>query len=277
MNQAPTVPVAAHTLDVPGARLHYEVRGAGPLVMAVGSPMDASRFAPLSDLLAADYTVVTADPRGAHRSRLDDLDQESTPEVRADDLARIIADVDAGPAMVFGSSGGAVNALALLQAHPALVTTVVAHEPPLDELLENRAEMHEETERIVATYLAGDHTGAWRKFLAKANIVLPDEVFEQIFGGERGPDEHYWFAHELRHTTHWRPDLDLLRTVRDRIVVAIGDESAGQECDHTSRALSAELGVDPVIFPGDHTGFMDHPELFAARLREVLRSADRTG
>lgn len=28
-----TVPVTARTLEVPGARLHYEVRGAGPLVV----------------------------------------------------------------------------------------------------------------------------------------------------------------------------------------------------------------------------------------------------
>ena len=34
------------SLDVPGARLHYEVRGAGPLLFVVGSPMAAAGFAP---------------------------------------------------------------------------------------------------------------------------------------------------------------------------------------------------------------------------------------
>jgi hypothetical protein len=28
---------ATHTLDVPGARLHYEVRGSGPLLPLVGA------------------------------------------------------------------------------------------------------------------------------------------------------------------------------------------------------------------------------------------------
>ena len=31
-----------HSLDVPGARLHYEVCGAGPLLLVIGSPMPAA-------------------------------------------------------------------------------------------------------------------------------------------------------------------------------------------------------------------------------------------
>jgi pimeloyl-ACP methyl ester carboxylesterase len=102
------------------------VRGNGPLVVLVGAPMDASAFAPAADLLAADHTVLTTDPRGINRSVVDDPDQDSTPEMRADDLARLVAHLDAGPAAVFGSSGGAVSALALAQAHPELVHTVIA-------------------------------------------------------------------------------------------------------------------------------------------------------
>ena len=49
----------AHTLDVPGAQLHYEVRGSGPVVLLAGSPMGAAPFAPLADALAVDHTVVT--------------------------------------------------------------------------------------------------------------------------------------------------------------------------------------------------------------------------
>src|SRR3954468_7312149 len=94
------------TLDVPGARLHYEVRGSGPLVVLVGAPMDAIAFAPLADQLATDYTVLTTDPRGINRSSVADRDQDSTPQLRAADLAHLITHLDAGPAAVFGSSGG---------------------------------------------------------------------------------------------------------------------------------------------------------------------------
>src|SRR5262245_17040633 len=95
--------VAHETLRVPGARLHYELRGQGPLVALVGAPMDADSFAPLADVLADEFTVLTTDPRGINRSVLDDPAEESRPELRAGDLARIIAHLDAGPAAVFGS------------------------------------------------------------------------------------------------------------------------------------------------------------------------------
>jgi hypothetical protein len=31
-----------HMLDVPGARLYYERRGNGPLLLMIGSPMDST-------------------------------------------------------------------------------------------------------------------------------------------------------------------------------------------------------------------------------------------
>jgi pimeloyl-ACP methyl ester carboxylesterase len=195
--------------------------------------------------------------------------------MRADDLSRLLTHLDAGPAAVLGSSGGAVSALALVQADPELVHTVVAHEPPLDELLDDRDQLRVQTEDMIATYLAGDVRGAWTKFLTTANIHLPEEVFEAMFGGERDrqtvADEHFQFAHMLRATTRWQPDIAVLRSATTRIVVGIGDDSAGQLCDRTSTALAAMLGIEPTMFPGGHIGFADDPERFATRLRAVLR------
>ncbi|GAA4223505.1 pimeloyl-ACP methyl ester carboxylesterase [Streptosporangium album] len=274
MNHTSTVPTAVETLRVPDARLHYEVRGEGPLVVLVGAPMDARPFAALADLLAVDHTVLTTDPRGINRSPVDDPDQDSTPEMRADDLARLLTRLDAGPAAVLGSSGGAVSVLALAQARPELVHTVIAHEPPLNELLEDREQLRAKAEDIIATHLSGDFMGAWRKFLALANITLPDGALEAMVGGERDPqqvaDDHFQHAHMMRPTTRWQPDPAALRSAGTRIVVGIGEESAGQLCDRTSRALAAALGIEPTMFPGGHIGFADDPDRFAPRLRTVL-------
>lgn len=57
--------------------------------------------------------------------------------MHADDLHRIIREVG-GPVDLFASSGGAVNALALVAKHPEEVRTLVAHEPPLASLLPDR-------------------------------------------------------------------------------------------------------------------------------------------
>lgn len=263
------------TLDVPGARLHYEVRGEGPLVALVGAPMDAAAFAPLAEVLTAGHTVLTADPRGIHRSSVQDRGADSTPELRAEDLSRLIEHLDAGPAAVFGSSGGAVTALALVQAHPEQVHTVIAHEPPLIELLEDRERLRASTEDCCATYLAGDVVGAWTAFFAQADIAMPPEAVEHAFGGERDlqvvRDERFWFAHEMRPSTRWQPDLTVLNSVASRIVVGIGESSAGQLCDRTSRALAHAVGTRPTMFPGGHTGFVEAPDAFARRLSAVLQ------
>jgi pimeloyl-ACP methyl ester carboxylesterase len=262
-------------LDVPGARLHYELRGDGPLVLLVGAPMDAVAFAPLADRLAAEHTVLTTDPRGINRSSVQDRDQDSTPQLRAADLAHLIAHVDAGPAAVFGSSGGAVSTLALVQARPELVHTAIVHEPPLVQLLEDRDTIRAHTEDYIATYLTGDVVGAWRKFFKAADIAVPDPVLEQMVGGDRDPqvvaDERFWFEHEMRESDFWEPDLAALAASPSRIVVGVGEQSAGQMCTRTSAALAGALGSEPVVFPGDHTGFVGDPDGFAVRLRPILR------
>jgi len=266
-------PVTVGTLAAPGVRLHYELRGSGPLLAIVGAPMHSVPFAPLADLLAAGNTVLTMDPRGHFGSVLDDPDAESTPELRADDLARLIRHLDAGPATVLGSSGGAVTTLALVQAHPELVRTAVAHEPPLPQLLEDRERQLAANEDTIATFAGGDTLGAVRKFMTNAGFVMPEDVFMQAFGGEKSAEEaageRFFYLHELRRTADWVPDLDALRVATTHLIIGIGDTSAGQLCDRTSRALAAELAIEPTLFPGGHGGFMEDPARFAKRLREV--------
>ena len=274
MNQAVETTVTAGHIAVPGARLYYEVRGKGPAVLLLGSPMDATSFAPLADRLATDHTVVTLDPRGINRSSVDDRDQDSTPRLRADDVARLLTHLDLAPAAAFGSSGGAVTLLALAEERAELVHTVIAHEPPLDEMLPDREERRAVAERIVAAYLKHGRAAAWRLFLADANIDLPEPVFAEMFGRplelQPAADEDYFFRHEMRPSIEFRPDLAALRAGRTRIMVGIGEESTGQVCDRTSTALATALGIEPVTFPGDHIGFVDDPDRFAQVLRTLL-------
>jgi pimeloyl-ACP methyl ester carboxylesterase len=195
--------------------------------------------------------------------------------MRADDLSRLITCLGCGPADVLGSSGGAVSALALAQAHPSQVRAVVAHEPPLIELLPDRAARHAANEEVITRWLAGDYQGSWRVFLDNAGLRLPEGMIEAMFGGEPDPqvlaDNGYQNTRMLRPTAYWQPDIAALRAVPGRVVVAIGEASAGQLCDRASRALAAALGTEPAMFPGGHTGFAENPVAFATRLRAVLR------
>ena len=75
----------------------------------------------------------------------------------------------------------------------------------------------------------------------------------------------------MRSTAQWQPDFAALRAAGVRVVVGIGEVSAGQFCDRTSSALASALGIEPTMFPGGHTGFAEDPEGFVSRLRAVLR------
>jgi pimeloyl-ACP methyl ester carboxylesterase len=275
MNTPPTT-VRTGSLATPGAHVYFEVRGSGPALLVVGCPMDAAAFATLAELLAVDHTVITTDPRGTHRSTVDDPDQDVTPDMLADDLGRLLIHLDLGPVAVFGSSGGAVSALALAQRHPHLVHTVVAHEPPLNELLEDRDQLRVGTNDIIVTYLSGDIGGAWGKFFTQANISL---TAEQMAHAPHEPDpqaaadERFFFAHTLRPTTSWTPDFAALRNGPARLVVGVGADSTGQQCDRTTTALAAAVTMSRTVFPGDHVGFMMHPNHFADRLRAALNPA----
>ena len=113
----------------PEDRLHHR-----PVLFLIGSPMGAGGFATLASHFP-DRTIVTYDPRGVERSVKADPASVSTPDQHADDLHRVIAAVGAGPVDLFASSGGAVNALALVAKHPEQVRTLVAHEPPLASIV----------------------------------------------------------------------------------------------------------------------------------------------
>ncbi|MER6945804.1 alpha/beta hydrolase [Nonomuraea sp. NPDC000554] len=259
------------TLDIPGGRLRYEIRGSGPLLLVVGAPMGAAAFAPLADALAADHTVLTHDPRGIAGSPLDDPEQDSTPELRADDVAALLDALGAESADVFGSSGGAVTGLALVARHPGRVRTLVAHEPPLLELLPDAAERRATVEDIVATFHREGHEAAWRKFMISSGF---DEDAAPPQQGEPSQqdlaDSARFFAHELRGTTRYVPDVAALTAGPARVVVGIGATSGGLVTHPTSTALAELLGTPPVVFPGDHGGFLWKPVEFAEVLRKAL-------
>src|SRR6266700_4660434 len=212
----------ATTLRVPGASLYYEVAGTGPVLMLIGLPVDHTEFAKVVPLLADRYTVVTYDPRGFSQSTIENPDQDSTPDLVADDVHRVLAAVTSEPAYLLGSSGGAVTGLELITRHPEQLRVVVAHEPPLLELLPDAEQLRAKTEDIYDTFRREGQGPAWLKFAA---LIDPDfdpaEMLamqgpptpEMIANGER------MLAHQLRPTSLHRPDLAALRAVSDRIVV----------------------------------------------------------
>jgi pimeloyl-ACP methyl ester carboxylesterase len=258
-------------LDVPGATLHYDVTGSGPVLLLAGVPMDASGFAPIVPLLAEDHTVVTYDPRGIARSSVDDPDAQLTPEVLADDLHRLLAAVTSEPADILASSGGAVASLWLAVRHPSQIRTLVAHEPPLTQLLPDAADHRATTDMLVESYRTEGVAIAMGRFLSYIGIAPPEAAGHPLPMPEEGlRDAAFFLRNIVRTVALAEADLDALRTTPTRIVVAAGETSKGQLANRTALALAEKLGTEPVIFPGDHGGFGEEAQAFAPRLREVL-------
>jgi pimeloyl-ACP methyl ester carboxylesterase len=248
------------------------------VLAVIGSPMSASHFGPVADALARDYTVVTYDPRGIAGSTIDNPLQDSEPELRADDVAAILDAVGADTADVFGSSGGAVTGLALVARHPGRVRTLVAHEPPLLELLPDAAEQRAATDDMIETFHRHGAGAAWMKFMTHAGFDVGGQDDQAGAPGPQEPSEQdlaesaRFFDHELQPTTRYLPDVAALTGGPARVVVGIGVDSGHLITYRTSIALARLLGTPPIEFPGDHGGFLGQPEEFAKRLTEVLRS-----
>jgi pimeloyl-ACP methyl ester carboxylesterase len=280
-----------HTLEAPGAVLTYDVRtgenGDEPVLFIIGSPMGAAGFVTLSRHFP-DRTVVTYDPRGADRSKRIDGATDTTPDEHADDLHRVISAVDVGPMDIFATSGGAVNALALVALHPAQVRTLVAHEPPAGQVLPDREEVLAACVDIRETYERVGLGPAMAKFIALVGLEgpLPADYGERpapdpaMFGlptQDDGSRDDPLVGQNMPSCVAYQHDFDALRAAPSRIVVGVSATGGATMAGRAATAVAQRLGTTPVTFPGGHDGFLGgeygrtgEPDAFAATLRQVL-------
>ena len=281
--------IETRTIDVPGARLSYDVRRnettMEPPLMLIGSPMGAGGFVTLASHFA-DRTVVTYDPRGADRSTKTDPTSQSTPDEHGDDIHAVISAVGS-PVDLFATSGGAVNALALVARHPDDVRILVAHEPPLAQLVDDRDAALAAAKHIRETYFRSGFGPAMAKFimLVSSKDAVPanfadipaDPAMFHLPTEDDGSRTDALLGQNMITCTHYHPDFDALRRASTRIVMGVGVESEGQLARRGGEAVAKEMGTQAVIFPSGHAGFLGgeygqqgEPDAFAAKLRDVL-------
>ncbi|MFE3828261.1 alpha/beta fold hydrolase [Streptomyces sp. NPDC059092] len=255
------------TLAVPGARLHYEVRGRGPLlILMAGGNSDADVFGDLAAVLAAGHRVLSYDPRGNSRSVLDGPPADQRIDVHADDAYRLL-DAVAAPgetASVFGSCSGGLTALELTLRHPDRVGSVIVHEPPSLGLLPDAEGHLAFIEEVHAVFRREGAGAAMAKFSA-------------LFGGRSAPalpeaqdNSAFFLAHTVRPFSHFIPDVAALAPMATRIAVAGGRESRTHVARRPAVVLAERLGRELVEFPGGHSGYAKWPAEFARLLLDVF-------
>lgn len=282
-----------HTLETPEAGIVYDVHGPSPAesprppLLMVGQPMTADGFGTLASHFG-DRTVVTYDPRGLGRSVRKDGRTDHVPALQAEDLHAVVQALGAGPVDVFGSSGGAVAALALVAAHPGDVGTLVAHEPPLVRSLPDAAAAERAARGMREAYEAkGFGAGmaafigmtSWPGEFTDAYFALPpaDPAQFGLPAEDDGRRDDPLLSDRSLAVSEHRLDVGALAAAPARIVVAVGAESRDVFTGRAAIGTAALLGQEATVFPSHHGGFLggEHgyagePEAFARKLREVL-------
>ena len=280
-------------LDVPGAVLTYDVREAQtptdePPIVMIGSPMGANGFTTLAAHFT-DRTIVTYDPRGVERSTVEETAAPATPYTHADDVHRLIREVSTAPVDLVASSGGAVNALALVEKYPGDARTLVAHEPPLDDLLPDREQLRAAMRDVHETYLAKGFGHGMAKFI---RLVMHQGEFTDDYLAQPDPDPAMFglpaeddgsrddplMGVDMDTVPAFHLNAEGINAAPTRIVIGVGEESAQVMTGRASYAVAEALGQEATVFPGGHNGFMGgeygqpagKPVEFAAKLRTVL-------
>lgn len=280
------------TLQLADAAIAYDIAevpdSTHPVLVMIGQPMTAEGF----EALAAEFTdrtVVRYDPRGLGRSTRSDGSTTNNPQVQADDLHALIGEVaSGGPVDVFASSGGAVTGLAWVAAHPDDVRVLVAHEPPIFDVLPDAEFAIAAGARNTAAYrdhgfgagMAGfiqlvSHQGEFtQEYLDQP---LPDPAQFGLPTEDDGSRDDPLLGGGSEPVTDFRPDTAALQAAPTRIVIGIGETSGDIVTARASRALAAQLAVDTATFRGGHGGFAadewgtpGDPATFAEQLRAVL-------
>jgi hypothetical protein len=160
---------------------------------------------------------------------------------------------------MFASSGGAVNALALVAKHPEQVSTLVAHEPPAAQVLPDREHALAACADIHETYLRAGMGPAMAKFIA---IVSYEGPIGPDYAGRPAPDPRMFglpaqddgsrndplLMQNMVSCTHYQLDFKALKDASTRIVIAVGAEGASTLANRAGVAVAARLGKTPVIF-----------------------------
>src|SRR3569833_1034176 len=236
----------------------------GPaLLLIAGGTGAGDSYRALAKQLYADYTVITYDRRGLFGCLV--TTTGPVPVSRQADDARAVLDHATGaPALVFGTSAGALIGLDLVARFPDRVTTLVAHEPPAAHLLPDAGGWREAAADQVRLARAGELLTAVTRFAdAIAGAALPD------LPNLRLPHEADWirlFDRELTEFFDYLPDLRALRRASTESIPGAGEGSRGRYHYQPAKILALELGLPFTVLSGVFLAPQRNPGKFAAAL-----------
>src|ERR1035438_472642 len=266
------------SIDVPGASLYYKSRGSGPVLLIIqGGAADADGSDALATHLESDFTIVSYDRRGLSRSVLKPGAPPADVRRHTQDASIILATVTSEPAFVFGVSIGALIGLDLVTTHPNQILTLVAHEPPLKQLLppdEFEEALHEQEEVEVAFRNEGVRA-AMMKFLQLSGVDFGDREADAPapqLSPHMADNLQFFLTNDAPAVRQYQIDLSLLEEVRSKVIPSAGETSTANWPNHCASRLAEKMRIDLARFPGGHNAYGSRPRGVADKLRVLLRT-----
>jgi pimeloyl-ACP methyl ester carboxylesterase len=270
-------------LDVPSAKLCYETKGAGPLLLLIpGANGDGMPFDPITIPLSRHFTVCTYARRGFSASKLTaEQDYSARLQTDADDAALLITHLSPSkPAYVLGNSSGAVVSMELLKRHPDKLAKVLLHEPPKMKADPNGSEFSAFMQKLVAQYREQGIPNAVRTFAAQLGQGTEIDMLRvAMMTSSKESNVRYWFEHEAdvyplsdydpRPLKQHMAKVELLLGVETK---CIKDQGGNAPLYGPLNAISRDTGKAIVITPGGHVGFIIHPQKFAQVIIPLLNA-----
>lgn len=249
--------------------LYHEVRGAGPVILLVPpTPGDGGQFQALAAALDS-FTVVTYDRRGTSRSPKPPGWSTTTVAEQADDAAGLLRRVTSVPAVVYGTSNGAMVALELALRHPEIVSTALLHEMPLLSVLADPEPVGRMLGELIGSGMEqGGPVGALDAFL---RFAYGDDLIDELDPALRAridANAEMVFSIELPGFQSYRPDEDALSALEVPVRVLVGEDQRIPLFREAATWLAEHLDTCVLGAPGGHGSHWSHPLQLATFIAE---------
>jgi pimeloyl-ACP methyl ester carboxylesterase len=266
---------SAKEAEVNGVRLQYLEHGSGePVVFVHGAMSDHRAWEPVRDEIARKYRFIALTQRYFGTGTWKDDGKEFSVATFADDLAKFITSLDAGPVHLVGwSLGGQVATTAAVN-NPSLVRSLILYEAsvmsvlPADSAKGKTA--REDRSRIFAPSAAASKAGD----SLKATRLLWEAVFQLPPGGfDREPQAFQTMFDDNARTTPLLfkapppPNItcDMLANFTRPTLVMRGEKTQSSYVMMSEAISKCVPGAVQIVLPNvNHDGPIRNPGAFSA-------------
>jgi pimeloyl-ACP methyl ester carboxylesterase len=264
-----------------GVDLYYELTGdrGDPIVLIHGSWTDHSNWNLVVAGLSENFRVLAYDRRGHGRSGT--TGTQGSGEEDALDAAALVARLDLVPAHIVGNSFGGSIALKLAASQPQVFRSLMAHEPPLFNLLMSDisvlpmlAEGRKRREQVIRVLESGDRVGAARLFVE--TLTFGPGAWERmpVQSRDRMVANADTWLDETRDSAGSSVDLEALAQFRKPALLTYGGRGMqGSELiiEKLAKAIpDSKAEFDPY---GGHAPHVSNPGEFMRRVATFAQSS----